>query len=73
MNKCRDCHYFVVPEGAKGTAGKCHRYPAQNTVVLVPARPGLDGQPRLTTLELNAFPNVEGDTWCGEWKVIDGT
>ena len=68
--KCRDCHYFIA--APEGTASKCFRFPPQTTIQLIPA--GVDmitQQPKLKTIELNAFPNVEGDPRCGEWRAND--
>ena len=66
-DKCRDCRFFVA--APEGTVGKCHRFPAQTTIVLIPDGVDMIRQvPKLKTIELNAFPNIEADQWCGEWK-----
>lgn len=68
--QCRTCYFFIV--GTEGKAGKCHRFPAQTTIVLIPDGVDMIRQvPKLKSIELNAFPNIEADQWCGEWRKND--
>lgn len=70
-DKCSTCKFFIAAPEDK--AGKCHRYPAQTTIQLIPAGMDMIRQvPKVKTIELNAFPNIEGDQWCGEWKEREG-
>lgn len=67
--KCLDCKFFEPNKG--GANGHCHRFPPSVTITLVPN--GIDmisQQPKLKSIELNAYPTPGVNQWCGEWKEI---
>jgi len=58
---CETCEYFAESKDDHGATGQCRYYPPK--VHLIPARPGLDGIPRL--IPVAVCPPVAASFWCG--------
>ena len=52
----------------EGEAHACVRYPPTVTILALPEQDRLSGEMRMSMQRLTAYPALELDNRCGEWK-----
>lgn len=62
--KCKDCEYYLLNEGMYYGA-VCRRYPP---TPLCGIESGSSAEEEISSSHYNAWPEVQEDDWCGEFK-----